>query len=190
MERTPRKSPGFSLHGDAPLLDEILTKHPEMEFVQLQINYLDWDSQWIQSKACYDVAVKHNKPVIVMEPVKGGTLARVPEDVEKLFKEHAPNASPASWAVRFAASLPGVMMVLSGMSNLAQMEDNLSFMEDFQPLTEEEKGWTMNFNNYAQKAQKFGKAGDCIACGQCEEMCPQHLPIIEKLKEVSAHFDR
>ena len=236
------KSPGFSFHGDAPLLDEILTKHPEMEFVQLQINYLDWDSQWIQSKACYETAVKHNKPVIVMEPVKGGTLARVPEDVEKLFKEHAPNASPASWAVRFAASLPGVMMVLSGMSNLAQVEDNLSFMENFQPLTGEEKavvfkaaeiinsqiavpctgcsyctegcpqkiaipqyfsmynedmrehleekGWTVNFNNYAQLAQKFGKAKDCVACGQCEEMCPQHLPIIEKLKEVSAHFDR
>lgn len=93
-------------------------------------------------------------------------------------------------AVRFAASLPGVMMVLSGMSSLAQMEDNLSFMEDFQPLTEEEKGWTVNFNNYAQLTQKSGKAKDCIACGQCEEMCPQHLPIIEKLKEVSAHFDR
>lgn len=233
------KCPGFSFHGDAPLLEEILTKHPEMEFVQLQINYLDWESQWIQSKACYDVAVKHGKPVIVMEPVKGGTLANVPAEVEALFQTYAPNASPASWAIRFAASLPGVKMVLSGMSSLAQMEDNLSYMEGFEPLTEQEMAlvfraagiiknqiavpctgcsyctegcpqkiaipqyfslyneemretvskWTANSANYKQLTEKFGKAGDCIACGQCEGMCPQHLPIIEHLKAVSAHFD-
>lgn len=236
------KTMGISFHATADLLDEILAKYPFIEFVQLQINYLDWDSQWIQSKACYDVAVKHGVPVIVMEPVKGGTLARVPEEVEKLFAAHNPGLSPASWAVRFAASLPGVMMVLSGMSSIQQMEDNLSYMEDFQPLTDEEtamvfkaaeiinsqiaipctgcsyctegcpqkiaipqyfslynedmrehleeKGWTVNFSNYANLTEKFGKAADCIACGQCEEMCPQHLPIIEKLKDVSAHFDR
>lgn len=236
------KTMGISFHATAELLDEILTKYPFIEFVQLQINYLDWESQWIQSKACYDVAVKHGKWVTVMEPVKGGTLARVPAEVEELFKAHDPNLSPASWAIRFAASLPGVKMVLSGMSSLAQMEDNLSFMENFKPLTEgekamvfqaaeiinsqiavpctgcsyctegcpqkiaipqyfslynedmrehlEEKGWTVNFTNYANLTEKFGKAGDCIGCGQCEEMCPQHLPIIEKLKEVSAHFDR
>ena len=97
------RSPGFSFHGDAPLLDEILTKHPELEFVQLQINYLDWDSQWIQSRACYEAAVKHNKPVIVMEPVKGGTLAQVPAQVRSLFQARSPQASPASWAI---SSLP------------------------------------------------------------------------------------
>ncbi len=236
------KTMGISFHGTSDLLNEILTKHPEIEFVQLQINYLDWESRWVQSEACHDVAVKHGKWVTVMEPVKGGTLAKVPEEVERLFKAHDPSLSPASWAIRFAASLPGVKMVLSGMSSLAQMEDNLSFMENFKPLTEEEKamvhkageiinsqiavpctgcsyctegcprkiaipqyfslynedmrehleekGWTVNFTNYANLTKDFGKAGDCIGCGQCEEMCPQHLPIIEKLKEVSAHFDR
>ena len=203
-------------------------------------SYLDWESQWIQSRRCYETAVKHGKPIIVMEPVKGGTLARVPAEVEKLFRAHTPDASPASWAIRFAASLPGVMMVLSGMSSLAQMEDNLRFMENFQPLTVEEKnltekaaelinaqtavpctgcsyctegcpqkiaipqyfslynedmrehleekGWTVNFTNYENLTKKFGKAGDCIGCGQCEEMCPQHLPIIQHLKAVSQHF--
>jgi len=234
------KTMGISFHATADVLDEILTKYPFIEFVQLQINYLDWESDWIQSKECYDVATKHRKPVIVMEPVKGGTLANVPAEVEQLFKAHDPNASPASWAMRFAASLPNVMMVLSGMSNLQQMEDNLSYMEDFKPLDEDElamvrkaaeiiKGqiavpctgcsyctegcpqkiaipqyfslyneemretvskWTVNSTNYRLLTEKFGKAGDCIACGQCEEMCPQHLPIIEHLKAVSEHFDR
>ena len=235
------KHAGFSFHDSAELLDEILTKHPEMEFVQLQINYLDWESQWVQSRACYEVAVKHGKPVIVMEPVKGGTLAKIPEAAEKLFKEHDPKMSVPSWAIRFAASLDNVMVVLSGMSSIEQMEDNLSYMADFTPLTGEEqalcyraaeiinaqiavpctgcayctegcpkkiaipqyfslynedmredlekKGWTVNFSNYDILADKFGRAKDCIACGQCEGMCPQHLPIIEKLKAVSAHFD-
>jgi len=236
------KHAGFSFHDSAELLDELLTKYPEMEFVQLQINYLDWESQWIQSKACYDAAVKHGKPVIVMEPVKGGTLAKVPEEAEKLFKSHDPNMSVPSWAIRFAASLDNVMVVLSGMSSIGQMEDNLSYMEDFRPLTEdekalchkaadiinaqtaipctgcsyctegcpmhiaipqyfslynedmrerlEEKTWTINFTNYEILAGKFGKAGDCIACGQCEEVCPQHLPIIEHLKAVSKHYGK
>ena len=235
------KHAGFSYHDTPELLDEILTKHPEMEFVQLQINYLDWESEWVHSRACYEVATKHNKPVIVMEPVKGGTLARVPEEAEKLFKDHDPNMSVPSWAIRFAASLDKVMVVLSGMSSVEQMEDNLSYMEDFKPLTEEEKalchkaadiinaqiavpctgcsyctegcpkkiaipqyfslynedmrehleekGWTINFTNYEILAGKFGKAKECIECGQCEGVCPQHLPIIEKLKEVSGHFD-
>ena len=235
------KHAGFSFHDTPELLDEILTKHPEMEFVQLQINYLDWDSEWIRSRAVYEMAVKHGKPVIVMEPVKGGTLARVPEAAEALLRAREPEMSVPSWAIRFAASLPGVMVVLSGMSSVAQMEDNTAFMQDFKPLTEDEvaltgevakiinaqiavpctgcaycapgcpmqiaipqyfslynedmrenlaeKGWTVNFTNYENLTMKFGKAADCVACGQCEGVCPQLLPIIEKLKEVSAHFD-
>ena len=232
---------GFSFHDSAELLDEILTKHPEMEFVQLQINYLDWESEWIQSRACYEVATKHGVPVIVMEPVKGGTLANVPARAEELLKGKDSSLSVASWAIRFVASLPNVMCVLSGMSNLAQMEDNLSYMEDFQPLGEaeketcfevaklinaqmavactachyctdgcpmnicipeyfslynedmrddlEHKGWTINFTNYNKLAEKFGKASECIACGQCEEMCPQHLPITRLIEDVAAHFE-
>ena len=235
------KHVGFSYHDSAELLDKLLTKYPEMEFVQLQINYLDWESQWIQSRACYEVAVKHGKPVIVMEPVKGGTLANVPKEAEMLFREYAPNRSIPSWALRFAASLDNVMVVLSGMSNLEQMEDNTGFMEDFVPLTEEEKdlcfraakiinsqiaipctgcsyctegcpakiaipqyfslynevkrenleekGWTASFAQYSVLNQKFSKAKDCLQCGQCESVCPQHLPIIENLKKVSASFD-
>lgn len=233
---------GFSFHDTPELLDEILTKHPQMEFVQLQVNYLDWESQWVRSRACYETAQKHGKPVIVMEPVKGGTLAKVPPQAEKLFRDHAPDMSPASWAIRFAASLPGVMMVLSGMSSLGQMRDNLGYMQDFQPLTEEEKalcfraadiinsqiaipctgcsyctggcpmhiaipqyfslynedmrenlaekGWTVNFANYDILTGKFGKASDCIGCGQCEGVCPQHLPVIENLKRVAAHYGK
>lgn len=234
------KHAGFSFHDTPELLDEILTKHPQMEFVQLQINYLDWESPWIQARGCYEVARKHDVPIIVMEPVKGGTLAQLPPAAEKLFKDHDPSLSAASWAIRFAASLPGVMMVLSGMSDLPQVQDNLSFMEDFQPLTEEEKamtfkaaeiingqiaipctgcsyctegcpqhiaipqyfslynedmreaeskGWTINFTNYDTLAKTFGRAADCIACGQCEAVCPQHLPIIETLQKVSQRYD-
>jgi len=233
------KHVGFSFHDSAELLDQVLTKHPEMEFVQLQINYLDWESREVQSRACYEVAVKHNKPVIVMEPVKGGALAKVPEAAERMFKAHAPEMSIPSWAIRFAASLPNVMMVLSGMSDLEQMADNLGYMEDFQPLTEEEKslchmaagmingqtaipctgcsycteGCPMHIaipqyfslynedmrkgkdgrgglTDYETLTGKFGKAGDCIGCGQCEGVCPQHLPIIEHLKAVSKHYDK
>ncbi len=235
------KHAGFSFHDSPELLDQILTRHPEMEFVQLQINYLDWESEWIQSRKVYETAVRHGKPVIVMEPVKGGTLAQLPPAAENMFRSHEPDLSIASWAIRFAASLPGVMMVLSGMSSIEQMEDNLSFMEDFKPLTSEEtamalqaadiinnqiavpctacsyctegcpsqipipryfslynedmrenleeKGWTINFTNYEKLAESFGKASDCVECGQCESMCPQHIPIIDCLKKVAGHFE-
>ena len=232
---------GFSFHDTAEVLDGLLTKYPEMEFVQLQINYLDWESEWIQSRACYEVCLKHNKPVIVMEPVKGGTLSKLPPEAETLLKNAAPEMSASSWAIRFAASLPGVLVVLSGMSNLDQMRDNLSYMERFQPLTESEKalcfraaeiinsqiavpctacsyctegcpmkiaipkyfsiynedmrehldqkGWTINFTNYAVLSKEFGKASECIECGQCEGICPQHLPIIQYLKDVAKHYE-
>ena len=235
------KHAGFSFHDTPELLDKILTKYPQMEFVQLQINYLDWESEWIQSGKCYETAVKHGKPVVVMEPVKGGTLARVPAEAEDLFKEKEPGMSIPSWAIRFVASLDNVMVVLSGMSSLEQLDDNTSYMKDFKPLSEEEKemcfkaaeiinsqiavpctgcryctegcpmhicipdyfslynedmredlehkGWTINFSNYHNLNREFGKASDCIECGQCEGVCPQHLPIIDLLKDVKRHFE-
>lgn len=233
---------GFSYHDNAELLDRILTQHPEMEFVQLQINYLDWDSPWVQSRACYETALKHRVPIVVMEPVKGGTLAKLPAAAEKLFRSYDASRSVPCWALGFAASLPGVMMVLSGMGSLQQVEDNTDYMDHFQPLSQEEqqlcfqaarivnsqiaipctschyctegcpmkiaipeyfsmynedmrerleeKGWTVNFINYQLLAEKFGKAGQCLKCGCCQEVCPQHLPIIDLLQEVAKHYEK
>ena len=230
---------GLSFHDKAALLEEILTKHPEMEYVQLQINYVDWEDDNIEARKCYETATRFGKPVIVMEPVKGGSLAAVPESVEKMFKKYAPDMSVASWAVRFAATHENVMMVLSGMSNDEQLNDNMSFMKDFRPLSDVEMGIVMTaadiikknitvpctacrycvdgcpkhiaipdcfsiYNNmkrfegkqtfvaatyYANLIQNNGRAGDCIKCGKCEKLCPQHLPIREYLKEVSAALD-
>ena len=166
---------GFSFHDDSALLAQILDKHPEVEYVQLQINYLDWDSPAIESKTCYDLCVKHGKPVIVMEPVKGGSLARVPEAIDRLVKEYDPDASAASWAIRYCAPLPNVMMVLSGMSNMEQMKDNTSYMQDFQPLNDEEQ------NIIAQATQVIRDAISipCTACHYCSEGCPQQIAIPE-----------
>ena len=164
---------GFSMHDRADALDRILTEHPEMEFVQLQINYADWESPSIQSRACYEVARKHNKPVIVMEPVKGGMLATPPEGVRKVFEAADATASPASWAIRFAADLPGVLTVLSGMSTLEQMEDNLSFMRDFNGLTEEERGVIAKAQAEIAKIPLI----PCTVCDYCAKVCPMEIGI-------------
>ena len=232
---------GLSFHDSAEALDKILTDHPEMEYVQLQLNYLDWEDPEVQSRKCYEVCCKHHKPVMVMEPVKGGVLASLVPEAEALLKGADPEASCASWAIRFAASLDNVCMVLSGMSTPGQMEDNLSYMEDFKPLTGEEvkllekvvevihskatiactacrycvEGCPMgiaipdyfalmndlskfgetrldrNRQSYVRFTGEGGKgpASACIGCGQCEGQCPQHLPIIQYLKDVAATFE-
>ena len=228
------KHVGFSFHSTQEELEEILKNHPEMEFVQLQINYADWENPAIQSKACYEMARKYGKPVIIMEPVKGGMLANPPESVAKILKEANPNASYASWAIKFSANLDGVITVLSGMSNIKQMNDNISYMRNFTKLSKEEQEIIDNAQkilatiplincttcNYCAKVcpMKIGisgsftalnyltlykdkkaakhqeqwlvtshglkKASECIKCGRCEKVCPQHLPIRKNLGKV------
>ena len=225
---------GFSFHSTPEELEAILTAHPEMEFVQLQINYADWENPAVQSRACYEVARRHGKPVIIMEPVKGGMLATPPESVEKILKDAEPDAFPASWAVRFAANLEGVITVLSGMSNVEQMQDNLSYMKTFNGLSEKEKETlkkaqeelkkiplipcttcnycakvcpkeigisgsftAMNYLTlYGSKPQALHQenwlvgghgrksATECVKCGKCEEVCPQHIKIRGELEKV------
>ncbi|MBQ4150474.1 MAG: aldo/keto reductase [Clostridia bacterium] len=234
------KKIGFSFHDGPDVLDAVLTKYPFFDVVQLQINYLDWESA-VESRRCYEVVRKHGKNIIVMEPVKGGTLANVPKEAEKLFRSYNEKMSVPSWAIRFAASLDGVIMVLSGMSNMEQLNDNMSYMKDFRPLNEEEislvhtardiinrdvaipctaceycivncpkniaipkyfslynrdltealaKQWTVEETYYDSVSASFGKASDCIECGQCESLCPQHIPIIKHLKKVAARFEK
>ena len=164
---------GFSFHDKAEVLDKLLTEHPDVEFVQLQLNYADWESPSVQSRLCYETARKHGKPIVVMEPVKGGTLADPPKAVAELLKAANPNASLASWAIRFVASQPGILTVLSGMSTLDQMKDNLSYMEDFKPLTPEEM-------EVIKKAQDILASVDqipCTGCHYCTGGCPKHINI-------------
>ena len=164
---------GLSHHDGPELLEEILIRHPRIEFVQLQINYLDWDSLGVRARECYEVAVKYGKKVLVMEPVKGGTLAQVPEAVERHFKEADPDMSVASWAIRFAASWPEVYMVLSGMSDMEQLRDNLSYMEDFRPLDEKE----MDIVKRAVDIINSNIAVDCTGCNYCTAVCPMNVQI-------------
>lgn len=230
---------GFSFHDKAEVLEPILKAHPEAEFIQLQINYADWEDEFIQSRMCYELAVKYDIPVIVMEPVKGGMLADPPEIVTDVFQKADREASNAKWAIRFAASLDNVKMVLSGMSNIDQMKDNISFMKDFKSLTEDEKkvvkdaatalhsiplipctkcnycaevcpmnigisGTFFAVNHYkvyqnlevAKGREKWmvaghdkARANECIKCGSCEGVCPQHIAIIEELEKSVELFD-
>ncbi len=164
---------GFSFHDDAEFLDKVLTEHPEIEFVQLQLNYLDWNDTNIQSRLCYEVALKHNVDIFVMEPVKGGRLANVPEDVEKLFKDYHPDLSVASWALRFVSSLKNVKFVLSGMSNLEQVYDNISFMKDLKTLNKEE----LDIIEKATQLLIQHSMIDCTKCEYCIDGCPSHIYI-------------
>ena len=175
---------GFSFHDQPELLDRLLTEHPDVEFVQLQINYADWETQKTASRANYEVARKHGKPIVIMEPVKGGKLADPPEEIKRLMKAYAPDASYASWALRFAASLDGVLSVLSGMSNVEQMKDNLSFMTDFKPLNAEEQA----IIRQAQVVLEQSAAVPCTGCGYCLEGCPKQIPIPQVLDAMNCHL--
>ena len=229
---------GFSFHGSPELLEEILDKHPEVEFVQIQLNYLDRTNPVVRSQKLYEILRDRNIPIIVMEPVRGGMLANMAPEIEEKFKNRQPEKSVASWALRFVGSLPGVMTILSGMSSEAQMEDNLTTFKNFEPLADDElaiidevtedilsipqigctackyccDGCPMKIsipdvfrtintlrrypddwrskNFYQGVVQRHGKAADCIACGQCESVCPQHLPIIELMKEAAEILDK
>ena len=163
---------GLSFHDKAEVLEEILTDYPQLEVVQLQLNYLDWDDPAIQARECYEVCRRHNKPVVVMEPVKGGNLVNLPEEAKKTLDD-LHGGSPASYAIRFAAGREGVMMVLSGMSNIEQMQDNLSYMKNFVPLNETEEKAVARVCEIIRSVHLI----PCTACHYCTDGCPRHIAI-------------
>lgn len=230
---------GFSFHGSPELLEKVLDEHPETEFVQIQLNYTDWNNPVVRSGKLYEILHERNIPMIIMEPVKGGTLASLKPELEEKYKTLRPEASVASWAFRFVASLPGVMTILSGMTHEDQMQDNINTFSHFEPLSDKEKAVvdevtgimldipqigctackyccdgcpknisipdvfrvinTMTLYNEDFRPRSFynglvnsgrGKAADCVACRQCEGVCPQHLPIIRLLKEAAEKLDQ
>lgn len=228
---------GISFHDKAEVLEQILTEYPEVEVVQIQFNYVDYEDLAVQSRRCYEVCRKYGKPVIVMEPVKGGNLVNLPEEAAKVL-EDLHGGSAASYALRFAAGFPGMMMVLSGMSTIGQMEDNISFMKDFKPLDEKEMeavhkvqeifhkqnlipctgcryctdgcpkhilipdlfavmntkqihhDWNADYYYNAVYTKEGSRASDCLKCGKCEKVCPQHLPIRKLLEDVAKEFEK
>ncbi len=227
---------GISFHDRSEVLEQILTEHPEIEVVQIQFNYVDYHDAGVQSKKVYDVCRQFNKPVLIMEPVKGGSLIRLPDEAKKVL-DQLNGGSYASYAIRFAASFDGVFQVLSGMSTLEQMKDNLSYMKDFVPFSKDEyaavfkvshilksmggiactgcrycedgcpkkikipdlfacfnakkqfNDWNSDYY-YGVHTKSNGKASECLQCGQCQRICPQHLPIIEYLKDVAITFEK
>ena len=236
---------GISFHDKAVVLDQILTEYPQVEIVQIQFNYLDYEDPSVEARKVYEVCRKHNKPVLVMEPVKGGSLVKLPEDAQKIFDDlnaqEGTQMSNASYAIRYAAGFDGMKVVLSGMSDLQQMKDNLSYMKEFQPLNAKEKDavakvvkvfhgldmipctachycvdenhcpkhiripdvfaclnskkafndWNMDiYYSSVLSANGSGKASECIGCGGCERVCPQHLEIRKLLGDVAATFEK
>ncbi len=166
---------GFSFHATPDILDEILTAHPDAEFVQLQLNYADWENPDVAARENYEVARKHGKSIIVMEPVKGGALANPPTAVQEILRGADREASFASWAIRYAASLEGIITVLSGMSNIPQMQDNLSYMKGFKPLNAQEQAAVRK----AQETMNGIKSIPCTACHYCTAGCPKKIAIPE-----------
>ena len=231
---------GISFHDKAELLDTILTEHPEIEVVQIQFNYVDYEDAAVESRKVYEVCEKYGKPVIVMEPVKGGTLVNLPADADKILRDLG-GGSNASYAIRFAASFPNIEMVLSGMGTMDQLNENIGYMKDFKPLDKTEMEalekvcgifkslnlvpctacrycieenecpmgiripdmfsslnaheafnyWnTQYYYDNVATGGGHGRASDCIKCGKCEKVCPQHLEIRKLLEDVAAVFDK
>lgn len=226
---------GISFHDKADVLEQILTEYPQIEVVQIQFNYVDYEDASVESRKCYEVCRKYEKPVIVMEPVKGGSLVTLPDEAQKIFDD-LHSGSNASYAIRFAAGFDGVMMVLSGMGNMEMMGDNIRTMRKFVPLSEEEqdaihkvceifkrqdmipctacrycvegcpqhiripdlfaclnakkqfRSWNANYY-YDIHTRDGGRASDCVECGACERICPQHLLVRELLASVAGEFD-